>query len=110
VDELMRRVEAGFVPVVSDAPGFIAYYAVAVGDGMALSINIFESQADAEESNRLAASWVRENIAQFVAGPPEITAGEVIGPPPAGAHRHPRHRAWTRRSWRSCCWWSAKKS
>ena len=78
VDELMRRVETGFVPVVRAAPGFIAYYAVAVGDGTVLSINIFETQADAEDSNRLAAGWVRENIAQFVAGPAEITAGEVM--------------------------------
>ncbi len=26
VDELMRRVEEGFAPIISEAPGFVAYY------------------------------------------------------------------------------------
>ncbi len=33
VDELMRRVEEGFVPIISNAPGFIAYYALDAGGG-----------------------------------------------------------------------------
>ncbi len=45
---------------------------------MVASISIFETQAGAEESTRLAADWVRQNIAELVAGPPEITAGPVI--------------------------------
>ena len=78
VDELMQRVETGFVPIIRAAPGFVAYYAMAVGDGTVLSINIFESQDDAEASNRLAAGWVKENITQLIAGAAEITAGEVM--------------------------------
>jgi hypothetical protein len=41
VDELMRRVEEGFVPIISNAPGFIAYYALDAGEGVVASISIF---------------------------------------------------------------------
>ncbi len=77
VDELMRRVEEGFVPIISNAPGFIAYYALDAGEGVVASISIFTDQAGAEESNRLAADYVRANLASLVSNPPEITAGEV---------------------------------
>ena len=42
VDELMRRVEEGFVPIISKAPGFVAYYALDAGDGVVASITVFE--------------------------------------------------------------------
>jgi hypothetical protein len=77
VDELIRRVQAGFLPLISNAPGFVAYYGVDAGDGVVASVSIFETQAGAEESNRLAAEWVKGNIAMLVAGTPEITVGEV---------------------------------
>ena len=77
VDEVMRRAEEGFVPIISKAPGFIAYYALDAGDGVVVSISIFTDQAGAEESNTVAAEWVMENLASLVPDPPEITAGEV---------------------------------
>lgn len=77
VDEVVRRAGEGFVPLISQGPGFIAYYIVDAGDGVVASISLFETQAGAEESNRMAADWVKENIAPFVSGSPEITAGEV---------------------------------
>jgi len=77
VDEVMRRVEEGFVPIVSKAPGFIAYYALDAGDGVVASITVFEDQAGAEESDRMAADWVKENVASLLPTPPEATAGDV---------------------------------
>jgi hypothetical protein len=76
-DELARRVEQGFVPLVSRAPGFVAYYVVEAGNDVVASVSIFQDQAGAEESNRLAATWVSDNIASLFLGPPEITAGEA---------------------------------
>jgi len=78
VEEIVRRVEEGFVPIISKAPGFIAYYAVNVGEGVTASITVFEDQAGLEESNRMAADWVKENLASLLPNPPEITAGEVV--------------------------------
>ena len=79
VDEIVRLVgeEGGFASITSKAPGFIAYYAVVAGDGVVASISVFEDQTGAEESNRMAADWVKENLVSLLPNPPQVTAGEV---------------------------------
>jgi hypothetical protein len=77
VEEITRRVKEGFVPIISQTPGFIAYYVVDAGEGAVASISVFGDQAGAEESNRRAADWVKANMAQVVSGAPQITAGTV---------------------------------
>jgi hypothetical protein len=76
--ELAQRVNEGFVPIISKAPGFVAYYVVDAGNDVVASVSIFQDQAGSEESNRMAAAWVKEHIATFFDGPPEIMAGAVI--------------------------------
>ncbi len=76
-DELLRRVTEGFVPIVKDAPGFLAYYALDSGGGTVTSISVFEDQAGTEESTRRATDWVRQNLASMLPNPPEIISGEV---------------------------------
>ena len=76
-EEVLRRVKKGFVAIISKAPGFVAYYSLNAGKGALLSVSIFETKAQAEESNRLAAEWVKKNVVPLMAGPPEITEGEV---------------------------------
>lgn len=76
VDEIVQRVDAEFVPIIRQAPGFVAYYAIDGGDGTIASISIFRDQAGAEESNRRAADWVRMTGPLFP-GAPQITAGIV---------------------------------
>ena len=75
--ELAQRVNQGFVPIISKAPGFVAYYVVDAGNDVVASVSVFQDQAGAEESNRMAADWVKDNIAALVTGAPEITAGAV---------------------------------
>ena len=77
VEEVMRRVNEGFIPIIKDASGFLAYYAVDSRLGTVTSVSVFENQAGADESNRMEADWVRENLASMLPNPPEITAGEV---------------------------------
>lgn len=77
VDELTRRVEKGFVPIISAAPGFVGYYCLDSGNDTVASVSLFKDQAGAEESNRMAAVWVKDNLASLMAGPPDIAAGEV---------------------------------
>ncbi len=76
--EIGQRVEEGFLPIISKAPGFFAYYALDTGNDTVASISFFQDRAGAEESNRMAADWVKENIASLFAGPPEITDGDVL--------------------------------
>ena len=76
--EAGRRVGEGFVPILREVSGFVAYYWVDAGGGVMVSTSIFEDREGAEESNRRAADWVRENLAQLLPNPPQITAGEVV--------------------------------
>lgn len=77
-DEPAKRVNAGFLPIISKGPGFIAYDVLNAGNNVSASISIFETQAGAEESNKMAADWVGKNIAELTTGgAPEITAGEA---------------------------------
>ena len=77
VDEVLGRVNEGFIPIIKDAPTFMAYYALDSGGGEVTSVSVFEDQSAAEESNTKAADWVGQNLASMVPNPPEILAGEV---------------------------------
>ncbi len=79
VNEPAKLVDERLLPAISTAPGFRAYYAVDVGDGVVASVSIFEDPAGAEESNRMAADFVREDLASLFPNPPDIASGEVIG-------------------------------
>jgi hypothetical protein len=86
--EAGRRVDEGFVPILREMPGFVAYYWVDAGGGVMVSTSIFEDEEatkgifedreGVEESNKRAAEWVRENLAHLLPNPPQITAGEVV--------------------------------
>ena len=77
IDEIVRRASEGYVPLIGQVSGFIAYYAVDAGNDLAFTVSIFQDQAGADASTRLAADWVKQNLAALVEGPPEITAGEA---------------------------------
>jgi hypothetical protein len=77
-DALRRQLTEGFIPIVQKAPGFIAYYAVDPGDGGLVTISVFENAAEAEESTRMAADFIRENVADRFSGPPDVTSGEAV--------------------------------
>ena len=77
-DEVNRQVNEGFIPIIKDADGFLAYYVVDAGAGEIATVSVFEDQAGAEESVRMAADFIRQNLATLLPNPPEITAGEVV--------------------------------
>jgi hypothetical protein len=78
VEEVTRKVDEEFIPIIKDADGFLAYYVVNVGAGEVATVSVFEDQVGAEESIRMAADWIRQNLAALLPNPPEITAGEVV--------------------------------
>ena len=77
-DEVNRQVNEGFIPIIKDADGFLAYYVVDAGAGEIATVSVFDDQAGAEESVRMAADFIRQNLAALLPDPPEITAGEVV--------------------------------
>jgi hypothetical protein len=74
--DVSSKVGKEFVPVISKATGFQAYYVVDEGFGHQFSISIFEDREAAEISNKLAADWVRLHP-HLLPEPPEIFSGEV---------------------------------
>jgi hypothetical protein len=76
--QVARIVQESFLPIVSDLPGFVAYYFVDAGAGAMVSISVFQSKEGAEESNRRAAVIVREKLASMMPASPQITEGEVV--------------------------------
>ena len=77
--EAIRRVNEGFIPIISGIPGFAAYYWVDAGGEVMISVSVFQDRASAEESNSRASDYVRENLVSILPNPPQITAGEVVG-------------------------------
>ena len=78
VDEVTRGVNEGLLPIIKDVYGFQAYYALDAGGGRLASVSVFDDQAGAEESTRMAADWIRQNMASLVPNPPEVLQGEVV--------------------------------
>jgi hypothetical protein len=80
VEKVLQGVREGFIPIIRDQPGFLAYYALDSGGGTLTSISIFEHRAGAEKSNKMAVDWVGKNLINTLPTSPEIIVGEV------GAH------------------------
>jgi hypothetical protein len=75
--KVAQLAEEHFVPIISELPGFVAYYLVDAGDGVIATTSVFEHKDAEEESNFLAGQFVAEHLASMVPNPPQITAGEV---------------------------------
>lgn len=75
-DEIARKIQEGFVPLLQQTPGFVAYYWTDDGQGRGASLGVFENEAGADESVRIAADFVRDNLASLL-GKPEIIKGAV---------------------------------
>jgi hypothetical protein len=73
-----QLVDEGFVPIVNEMPGFVAYYFVDAGDGVMVSSSVFEHKAAEEESNFRAGEFVAEHLAPLLPNPPQVTTGEVV--------------------------------
>jgi len=81
--EVTKIVNEGFFPLITKVAGFVAYYGVEAGEDGWASINVFETPAGTEESNRVAAEFVENNpnLQRLIKSKPETIAGSV------GAHR-----------------------
>jgi Pentapeptide repeats (8 copies) len=79
--EMHREVHGFFLPRISRAPGFMAYYALEdVGHDAFVSISVFENRKTAEASNKLAAEFLREWGPGLRKRTPEIIAAGEVGP------------------------------
>ena len=77
VEQIIRVAEEGFADIISQAAGFMAFYAIDAGEGVVAAVSVFESRAGAEESDRMAAEFIAEKMAGLMPNAPQITAGEA---------------------------------
>lgn len=76
--EAGRRVNEGFLPLLRQVQGFVAYYWVDAGGGVMVSTSVFQDPSGAEESTDRAGEFVRDRLASLLPNPPQVTAGEVV--------------------------------
>jgi hypothetical protein len=74
--EVAQLVKEQFIPRISKISGFLSYYVIDLGTGIA-TVSIFETKEGEEESNKAAAGWVKESLSGKL-GPVAITVGEVL--------------------------------
>ena len=87
-DELTRKVGESLTPRLSKLPGFSGYFLIEAGNGVMSYVNFFDTSAQADESTRVVAEWLREEkLESLVPNPPKITGGEVIVKEMNGAPR-----------------------
>ena len=78
VEDLIRRVHEGFVPIVRNMPGFRGYYLVNGGPEVLIAISVFDDAHGALACNEHAADWVRKNVLDSATGRPEVIVGDVV--------------------------------
>lgn len=75
--EALRQFSEGIVPTLKDQPGFVEYYGLEA-ESEIVALNFFEGLAEAEESNRVAAEYVEENLSSLLPLSPTITVGKIV--------------------------------
>jgi heme-degrading monooxygenase HmoA len=64
--EIAEQAKSGLLRKFQDQPGFIRYGVADLGDKTCLSITLWETRKEADESVPVAANWVRESIGDRV--------------------------------------------
>ena len=77
--EISKRVDESLMPRLTQLPGFGGYFLMDSGKGIVTSFSMFETSAQADESSRVAAKWLKdEKLDGAIPNAPKVTAGEVL--------------------------------
>jgi hypothetical protein len=77
--EVLKKVDENLLPALKDLPGFNGYSLIDAGNGVLTSVGFFDTAAQADESTRIAGSWLREQkLETALPAPPKITNGPVV--------------------------------
>ncbi len=78
-DELTRKINESLIPKLSKLPGFAGYYVMESEKGVFTSFGLFGTPAEADESTRVAANWVREEkLETTLPNAPIVLDGKII--------------------------------
>jgi hypothetical protein len=77
--ELTDKVNETLVPKLSQLQGFKGYYLIEADNGVISSLGLFETPEQADESTKVAATWIRdERLESAFPNAPKITSGKVM--------------------------------
>ncbi|MET0069267.1 MAG: hypothetical protein ABW096_04455 [Candidatus Thiodiazotropha sp.] len=76
-EDVDRKIQEMFLPLLEKVPGFVTYYWLDTGEGSGASLTVFQDKAGVEESLHIAANFVRDHMAGIEVSSPEVTQGEV---------------------------------
>ena len=77
--ELTDKVNETLVPKLSEMQGFKGYYLIEGENGVMSSLGLYETSEQADESTKLASSWVRdEKLETAFPNAPKISSGKVV--------------------------------
>jgi hypothetical protein len=78
-NEILKQVDESLLPKLSELPGFNGYSLIDGGNGVMTSVGFFDTAAQADESSRIAGSWLREaKLETALPTPPKVTSGPVV--------------------------------
>src|ERR687885_1354521 len=64
--EVIKLIMEGFVPLINQSRGLVAYYVLDEEDGSFSTVSIFEEREQLEKANGLAAEWMKQFIASRI--------------------------------------------
>ena len=77
--EVLKKVDENLLPALKDLPGFNGYSVIDAGNGILTSIGFFDTAAQADESTRIAGSWLREQkLETALPKAPKVMTGDVV--------------------------------
>ena len=70
----IKKADETLLPSLSELPGFNGYFLIEkAGNGVMLSIGLYDTSAHADESTRVASQWVREQkLEEAFPNPPRV--------------------------------------
>jgi hypothetical protein len=63
--------------LMSDVPGFVSYYLIHDGSDT-VSVTVARDKDGVDQSNEIAANWLREHAVEIHSSSPQVTEGEVL--------------------------------
>ncbi len=64
--EVAETAKTGILPKFQEQPGFVRYGLADMGDKSCMSISVWETREQAEAAAPMAATWVREHLADRI--------------------------------------------
>ena len=76
-EKINRLIQEEFLPLLKKSNGFVSYNWLDTGAGEGASLSVFQDKAGADESIRIAADFVKTNMAELLSQKPEVIEGPV---------------------------------